>query len=202
MARSRKAKQYREPTREEQKRLFTGFELTELFSEREIDDFVSVARHSIAGEFFFAHEENPRYQPNKRMQRFRRTDNYIIGIGGRQSELARFVTKNTHRQIISRRHLPCSLNELPPRLVEAVVNKVCYTIVLTTVNAMRHSGEIWYDEALGIWGIRQSTVDGFVTDRASRQETRRALKYDDRSYHGRPGRDRGSIPEGVSISFA
>lgn len=115
----RRTKHYRQPSKKEvSKILFLQYELEELFNDGEIIDLMATARQSVAGEFYFAREENPRWRPGSDKKRFRGTDNFIIGVGGRPSDLAQFVANKTHRQIISARQLPHHLASLSPKLIE------------------------------------------------------------------------------------
>lgn len=198
----RRTGRYRQPEQEELKRIFfREYELEELFTEEEVIDLMSTARQSVAGEFYFACEENPRWRPGSDKKRFRGTDNFIIGVGGKPSELARFVAQKTHRQIVSAKQLPSNLAALQPKLVEMIVRAARYSIVLHAINAMIENGEIRYDHGLGTCNVSQSNIDDFLDDRAFRKVAKR-IKNDYRPYHGRPGRDRGRVPEGVSVSFA
>lgn len=193
---------YRQPSQEEVTKIFfLQYELDELFMEEEIIDLMTIARQSVAGEFYFACEENPRWRPGSDKKRFRGTDNFIIGVGDRPKHLARFVTDKTHRQIISAKQLPSRLAALSPKLVDRIVASARYDIVIRTINAMIENGEIRYDYGLGTWNVNQSNIDDFLDDRAFRKTAKR-IKNDYRPYHGRPGRDRGRVPEGVSVSFA
>ncbi|HET8689897.1 MAG TPA: hypothetical protein VFL81_00435 [Candidatus Saccharimonadales bacterium] len=181
---------------------FLHYELEEIFYPEEIIDLMATARQAVAGEFYFACEQNPRWKPGSNKKRFRGTDNYIIGVGDRPSELARHITKQTHRQLVSTKQLPCGLQELSPKLLERIVARARYDVVLRTVNAMIKAGDIRYDVGTGTWEVNQSNIDDFVADRDYRKEIKRQLKFDDRAWHGRPRRDRGRVSEGVSVSFA
>lgn len=203
MSKRRRSQGYRRPDEKElHKILFLKYELEELFFEEEILDFMTVARQSVAGEFYFAKEENPRWRQDSNKKRFRGTDNFIIGVSGRPSDLARYIAKKTHRQIICGKQLPCDLRELSPKMIERILATARYDVVLRTVNAMIDNGEIRYDIGVGTWNVNQSNIDDFLDDRFFRKEAKRAIKDDYRPWHGRPGRDRGRMPEGVSVSFA
>ncbi|HET6622510.1 MAG TPA: hypothetical protein VFG56_01100 [Candidatus Saccharimonadales bacterium] len=180
---------------------FLHYELEEIFYEEEIIDFMAAARQAVAGEFYFACEQNPRWKPNSDKKRFRGTDNYIIGVSDRPSELAQHITKQTHRQLICTKQLSGELRELSPKLVERIVARARYDIVLRAINAMIRAGEIRYDHGTGIWEVNQSNIDDFVADRHYRKEVKQQM-FNDRAWHGRPRRDRGRVPEGVSVSFA
>lgn len=181
---------------------FLHYELDDIFYPEEIDKLMETARRAVAGEFYFACEQNPRWRPGSDKKRFRGTDNYIIGVGHRPSELARHVAQRTHRQLIATWQLPARLQELSPKLVERIVSQARYDLVLQTVNAMIVAAEVRYDYGTGTWEVNQSNIDDFMTDRHNRKEVKRQLKFDDHSWHGRPRRDRGRMPEGVSVSFA
>ena len=199
MSNWRRSQKYRQPDRKERNKIFfTGYQLGELFSEEEIADLVSTARQRVIGEFFYATERNPRYRPGSGMKARRGTDNYICELSIRPSELARYVLRKMHRTFVTRHQLPGEMSDLPPKLIEMVIQQTQYNLILLAVNTMRQRGEVWYDEALGIWQVRQSSVDEFLEFR----RVARSVKVDDRSWHGRPSRDRGAIPEGVSVSFA
>lgn len=198
-----RSQRYRKPDDKEVKKIFfLQYDLEELFYEEQILDFMSIARQGVAGEFYFAKEENPRWRPGSNKKRFRGTDNYIIGVGNRPSDLARYVAEKTHRQIISGKQLPSRLRDLPPKLIDRIVANLRYQAVLSAVNVMVTGGELWYDMGLGTWNVSQSSVDGFLEDRSFRKAAKRAIKDDYRPWHGRPSRDRGQMPEGVSVSFA
>lgn len=201
--RTKATSRHRQPSGSELTRIFfRPYELDELFTDEEIEQLVSLARLSIAGEFFFAMEENPRFRPGNGMKRYRNTDNYIIGIGGRVSDIARYVANKTHRQIVSSKQLPSELSDLADNLVDKIVANARYDLLLVAADAMRSNAEVWYDEALGVWNVSQSCVDEFHAYRLDRK-AQRAQKVDDRAWHGRPERDRGrAVPAGVSVSFA
>ncbi len=203
MPRRHRAKDYRQPKREELNKIFfLQYGLQELFDPEDIEDFLSVALHAVAGEFHYAKELNPRYSLGSNKRLYRCTDNYIIGVGGKPSELARYISKMTHRKIVPAKCLPSQLYELSPKLVERIVATARYDLILLSVNAMVHDGQIRYDEGRGIWEASQSSIDGFLVDKDLRRVIRRAMKNDHRPWHGRPSRDRGKMPEGVSVSFS
>ena len=205
MARPRRVKLYPDLTRERYSKIVhIGYELSELFNEEELEDIVSDARLAIAGEFYFATERNPRYKPGNGQRKERSTDNYIVGVGGRPSDLARHVAGRTRRRIISARSLPSDVvTDLAPTFVDIILQRVMYDATLLAINVMNDEREVWYDESTGIWSIMQSTVDGFVAERKFRRAVRQTLKHDDRSYHGRVRSQskRRGIPEGVSIGY-
>lgn len=194
-------RRYRRPTNEEAVKIFfKEYELEELFYFDEVEEFLTVAYQAIAGEFYYAVEVNPRFKLGSNNKLYRGTDNYIIGVGGRPSDLASYIAKSTHRKIVPAKRLPDGLSDLVPKLVDKIVSKARGDIVLLAVNAMAENGEIRYDEALGTWNICQSNVDSFLCDKAMRSSVKRAMKYDDRAWHGRPRRDRGKVPTGISVS--
>jgi hypothetical protein len=196
--RCRKAKTYRPPTREENRRAFTGFELDELFDEDEIEDLMAAAKRRVVREFNRAVEPNPRFKPGSDRRKTRRTDNYIWGLPNKPSELAHYVQRNMKRSFLSAEQLPQELTELHPKFVEMILVQTQYNVLLAMINWMRRR-EIWYDEGVGIWQICQSAVDEFLT---YRRAARAAIpKFDERSYHGRvrSQSERRGIPEGTSV---
>jgi hypothetical protein len=195
-----KTHKYRHPSRKEQSKIFfTGYELDELFTEEEIADFMAAARRRILGEFHYATEKNPRHRPGDDRRPYRRTDNYICGVSEKLGDLAKYVLKNTRQPFIKRQNLPSEFRDLSPKHVDMIVYRAQYDVLTLVLPIMRHR-EIWYDEAVGIWQACQSSMDEYTEYR----RVAKALKNDDRSYHGRvraQSKARG-VPEGVSVSFA
>lgn len=198
MSRSRKKNKCREATDKEWNKLyFLGYTLEELFDEDKIHDLISLARLRIVGEFYYATELNPRYRSGNGQKPRRGTDNYIIGITHKLGDLAGYVVRSMHCSFVAQHDLPSDLAELAPRYADVLINQAHHDLVVRALQLLRASGDVWYDEALGIWQISQSCVDDFLAQR----QAARALKVDQRPYHGRPRnqtRQRG-IPEGQSI---
>ncbi len=202
MPRRRHSSQYRKPTRLEKSKIYhLDYELDSLFTEDEIIDLMDSARLAIAGEFYFAKEKNPRWRPGCSLKPYRGTDHYVIGVGGKSSELAQHVSKATHRKIVHETMLPEDLLELSPKHVMRIVLAARMEIILNSINVMRSQGELRYDEGLGTWNIIPSCIDEYRAERNFRREAKKLLKFDDRAYHGRPRRDRGKVPGGVSVSL-
>ena len=199
MSKTRSTRGRRSPTEEEtSKILFTGYELQELFYPEEIEDFMDAARRRVIRKFHSATEPNPRYKWGSDRRPTRRTDNYIIGVSGKLSDLAQYV-QSEMRHFIAPSQLPGNLHDLSPKLLEKVIGRAQHDVLLLVIQLMRHH-EIWYDEATGAWHVCQSSMDEFLVYR----KAARTNKVDDRSYHGRvrsQSKARG-IPEGVSVGLA
>lgn len=193
---SRRNRRYRDPDRKETVKIkYMGYPLEDLFTDDEVADLIAIARRRVAGEFFHASEKD-------RHGRKIRTDNYIIGIGGRLSNLARYVVMETHRPIVRKEVLPADIRSLSPRHIDRIIVKANYDVTLMALQLMRNH-EVWYDEALGIWQICQSSVDDFLEERKTARR-KPSVKQDDRSFHGRvrsQSKRRGA-PPGVSVSHA
>lgn len=201
VSKQRTARNYRQPTKQEETKIyFTGYELDDIFFEDEIEDFFAVARRRIIAEFFYATERNPRYKYGSDRRPYQRTDNYIIGVSGRVSDLAKHVRDKMHRPFISVDQLPEKLAELSPRLTDRIIRRAQLDILTLVLQIMRHR-EVWYDEGTGIWQVCQSSMDEYLE---YRRPARTANKVDDRNYHGRVRSQskRRGIPEGVSIGLA
>lgn len=201
MSKTRTHRIYRPPTRKERaKILYLGYELTELFEKHEIEDFCAAAKRRVIGEFFYATEKNPRYKFGSARNPKRRTDNYIWGLGAKPSDLARYVSQHMHHPFIQSHQLPSELMELHPKLIETIIARAQYDVLMVVIQ-LQNKREIWYDDGIGIWQACQSSVDEFLE---YKRAARALVKVDDRSYHGRVrshSKNRG-IPEGVSISLA
>lgn len=189
---------YREPDkRQYTKIIFTGCSLNELFSEEELRTFKDAARNRIIGEFHYATEPNPRYRAKPGGRSTHRTDNYIIGVSAKLGDLARYIAKSMHRSFINKTDLPNAFQGLHPKLIERVIQEAQFDTIILVLQEMRNR-EIWYEEGSGTWHICQSSMDKW----SGYSNIARSLKRDDRSWHGRPARDRGRMPEGVSVSLA
>lgn len=205
MRKTRKGRVYRTPTRKERNQLFFGeIKLDELFDHLDEEQFMSIldaARRRIIGEFYFATEPNPRYQPGSDRRPYQRTDNYIWGVSNKLSHLARYVRVNMHQPFLAADQLPPELSELKPHHVDVIIERVQHQILELVLGVMRNH-EIWYDEGVGIWQICQSSVDYFMLYRKMVKTA--MVKVDSREFHGRvrsQSRNRG-IPAGVSVSYA
>jgi hypothetical protein len=201
---SRSTRAYRQPSREEESKiLFLGFQLGELFEEKEIEDFMAAAKRRIVGEFHYAMETNPRFRPGSDRRPKRRTDNYIVGLGCKPSELARYVNQTMHRPFVKANQLPSEFQDLRPKLVETLLLNAQYEALLMTIQVMHgQTREIWYDEAVGIWQIIQSSVDEWVEYQRVARSAR--VKADMRPFHGRVRSQsrRSGTPAGTSVSLA
>ena len=204
MPRSRSARTFRQTTqREENVILHIGYPLAELFDEKEIEDFMAAAKRRIVGEFHYAMETNPRFKPGSDRRPKRRTDNYIIGLRRKPSDLADYVNRTMHRRFISAHQLPAEFQDMRPKLVEMMLKRAEYEVILLVVQTMlKTTHEIWYDEGVGIWQACQSSVDEFLAYKQAARSSR--VKADMRPFHGRvrsQSKQRG-IPSGTSIGLA
>lgn len=190
--------------------LYGHFRLEELFTEEQLVDLMTLARNRILSSFYRATEKRSRSLtgPERTSKRngFRRpyylvigTDNYIIGIEGLQSELARHVSHRM-KQFVHSRDLPNWVGEVSDKLTDTLIAHVQQKVLLAVLNQMCTTAEVWYDDARGIWQVCQTAVDQYLEVRAAAKAT---LPLNDRSYHGRPRRQtraRG-IPEGTSVGL-
>jgi hypothetical protein len=201
VSKTRRTRTYRTPTREEHSKIYRlGFDLADLFDEDEIEDLTAAAKRRLVGEFHYATEKNPRYKLGSDRRTQRRTDNYILGLRNKPSDLARYVRQNMHRPFIRPSQLPSDLAELPPKMIDMIIQGAQQDILELVIQVMRNR-EIWYDEAVGIWQACQSVVDEFLE---YKRASRALSKVDHREYHGRNRQQsvRRSIPAGVSVGFA
>lgn len=215
MPKSHRSRSYRSASRKEQSLIFfLGYQLDELFTEEMLEDLCDVARHRIIGEFHHATERNPRYKTGSDRRPYQRTDNYIWGLSNKPSELARYVNEHMHHPFVSPSQLPPGLTELRPRLVEMIVQRAQYDILVMVVQLMRNR-EIWYDEGVGIWQACQSSLDDYHSLRKllrsigldPNKHTARSshrVKADMRPFHGRVRSQskRREIPAGTSVGLA
>lgn len=196
MHRERKSRRprYREATKDEFRIIRGAAHLDELFTDEELIEKLWLARHRIITIFYNEMEW--------RNGKFRKTDNYVIGVGKKQSELARYICSQIKRGFVSESDLPPRMAELSPRDIRDTISNLQYRIILTMLNQLCSpvGCDIWYDEETGIWQMSQSCHDKM---KAEFRQARKAIKFDRRNWHGRPrnqARRRGT-PPGASISY-
>lgn len=173
-------------------------ELSELFDELKLMELMAVARLRIIATFDHATEH---YRGQ-----VRGTDNYIGGLGSRQTDLVRHIDKNQKKPFVKVQDLPAELRMAliqKRRRAEQIADQAQHDIIALVVAEMCQpsNGHIWYDETHGLWSILPSVVDEY---RYTLRRARRALKRDCRNEHGqvRSQRiNRGRI-SGVSTSMA
>ncbi len=192
MSNRRKSSRYRLADKDELRKIvYIGYPLEELFNKDELSDLLAIARQRVVGEFFHATEW---YRG-----RYVCTDNYIIGVGSRLSELRRYVVKTMHRRIVRTHHLPQDMQDLHPKMIDMITQRADHELVQLILQAMLNY-DVWYDDARGIWQVSQSAMDEFHSVRHATSNT----KIDVRVYHGRvrsQSKARG-IPGGTSIGVA
>lgn len=185
------------------------YRLDELFYPEELADKMEIARRRVVAAFIEATEpipfsriktscstfdglEHPR-------SRLRGTDNYIIGVGGKQKDLAYYIVRTSKRPIVTPGDLPTEIRQLGQRMQQRIIFETDVRIVLALLNEMCQAplSEIRYDEACGIWQIVQSSID---RHKMSLSRARFALKFDRRNEHGkvRAQRIARGIPAGLS----
>ena len=185
-------RQYREPTREEL-RLIRGVENLEfIFNETEMAELLDRARRRIVSVVHHSTEW--------RRGKYRRTDNYIIGVAGGQKHLAHHVLRALRRAFVHEQDLPEGVGELHPSDIRSIVSDVEYRLILAQINQMVKDADVWYDEATGIWQTSQRCHDIRTSEV---KKAKRAFKFDRREWHGRPRRQARNrdVREGDSISY-
>lgn len=188
----KRQRQYRQPDRDELK-LIRGVEnLENVFDEIEMAEMLDRARRRIVSVVYHAEEW--------RRGKYRRTDNYIIGVAGGQKYLARHIFQELRREFVHVEDLPEGADELHPSDIRSIIESLEYRLILAQINQMVKDADIWYDEATGVWQTSQRCHD---IRTAEIREAKRAFKFDRREWHGRPRRQarRRNTREGDSISY-
>lgn len=143
------------------------------------------------------------------------SDNYIVNCGPELDDLARFVAKATKngRRLVKRTDLPPVYQALDDKWVDMVCAQAGGLLLREELVALL-TGEdayIWYHSRSRVWQARQSLMDQY--DELRREaygyqppRHRRRFKRDNRSYHGRPKRDRRrnrglGVAPGVSVGM-
>lgn len=184
-------KEYRQLTDEEWRKLNGEyFKPQELIKARGEDTFeealeklVLTARWRIAGIF---KEEVCLYRGKSRP-----TDNYII-LRNRLDFLVQYLVLRMRRPIACKYDLAERWRNVSPKVRDKVLRKTDEMLVIAALMQMQGANqpELWYDHKLGAWQIVQHCIDEprAVRKRASR--TLRGIKkyHDDRTYHGRNGK--------------
>jgi len=168
------------------------FEPDEIFTEDEIESLLSDAERRIVVIFQHAVEF--------RRGRYIGTDNYIIGISHRVSELARHVSREVRNPIVDHSDIERSFGDVSRSHAKKQAMLIQTKLIAEALVLARSNANLWYDEATGIWQLAQS----FIDEHEARHQVAKALKFDRRTEHGqvrsqRIARDR---PAGVSVSLA
>lgn len=186
-------RQYRDPTREELQLIRGVRSLDSVFDETEMAELLDRARRRIVSVVYYAVEW--------RRGKYRRTDNYIIGVAGKQRNLAGHIHRELRRHFIYEDDLPEGTTELHPMDIRSIVSNLEYRLILAQLNQMVKEADVWYDEATGIWQTSQRCHDVRI---AETKKVKRAFKFDRREWHGRPRRQarRRDTREGDSIGYS
>lgn len=178
----------------DRKIVYGGYQVSEVLDEEKVADLMAIARRRIIA-VFISEREFVRGV-------WRSTDNYILGVEGRQSALASYISHEMKKNFIFERDLPLRFAYCNHKLARRLIDNLQAQIILMELNIMcgKNRFHIWYNESWGTWEILPSVVDEYYEqlDRA------RKLKFDDRSYHGRNRQQSTSrgIPAGTSVSIA
>ncbi len=142
---------------------------------------------------------------------------FIDGLDGSRSRYARKVNASALRhsglaaidekhvrspQHMSRRRRSLfSLDDVPVLLFDAYARQrrsyehfldlMRWHLIHDAILRMIEDGELWYMN--GIWQIRPSVMDRHRGCGRSRRSRKHRVEYDDRSFHGRPNRDRKRV---------
>ncbi|MEP6710195.1 MAG: hypothetical protein ABJA64_00560 [Candidatus Saccharibacteria bacterium] len=185
------------------------YRLDELFYPEELVDKMDIARRRVVTAFIEATEPIPFSRIKTSISAFsglehprsrvRGTDNYIIGVGCRQKDLANYIVRTSKKPIVTRGDLPAEARRCGSRTQQRIIFEAEVRIVLALLNEMCQAplSEIRYDEACGFWQIIQSSID---RHKMSLSAARFALKFDRRNEHGkvRAQRIARGIPAGLS----
>lgn len=136
---------------------------------------------------------------------------FIDRIDGNKSRRARLVSADQHaqsfarsyrirspQQMSHRRRRLFSLDDIEGswlfydpvsrqnREYEPFLDLMRWHLIHDAINAMIDQGELWHMH--GMWQVRPSVIDQHRE--CGRRSRKRSVKHDDRSFHGRPNRDR------------
>jgi len=118
----------------------------------------------------------------------RSTPGYILGLDGTLSNLAAYVQRSMsevmQRRIYSINDLPFQYRRLDADRRQQIVSAVRYELFVRLLELMQESHELWRME--NEWSVPQRVLDEYLL------RTRRSKVNfrNDRSFHGRPRRDR------------
>lgn len=155
-----------------------GVTLEDFLYEGDFVDIMGVTRWRLIRVFATA-----RTAPKRRA-----TPGYILGLDDKLSNLAAYVQKSMsgamQEKVYSTNDLPLQYQQLDAYRRERIVNAVRYELFVRLLELMQESHQLWRME--NEWSVPQSVIDEYLlmTKRA------RANFRNDRSFHGRPRRDR------------
>lgn len=130
------------------------------------------------------------------------TPGCILGLDERLTSLTTYVLSTMHfraqRKIYDVNDLPRHFRSLTTRQQQAAAAAVRYELVMRLLSVMKETNELWRME--GEWLVPQSVLDEYLL----MVKSSKANYRNDRSFHGRPRRDRErlgrvGLAPGVSV---
>jgi hypothetical protein len=166
-----------------------NLDLGDFFTEGEFAEVLMNARWRVIRQFADARFEQGR----------RATKGYVVGLDDQLSSLALYLqqrmSERAQSKIYAARDLPDGHQYEPRRQQETLVRHVRFEIFMRLLVLMRDTHILWYVN--GEWSLPQSVVDEYLL---MFQGGKQGF-HNDRSFHGRPNRDRRlSIAPGVSVA--
>ena len=143
-----------QPRRHKREEYVPRYRLDELFEEWQLQDGLLLAKHRIIDAFANAEEFT--------RGRSRRTQSYIVGLGGRQKHLADYVMQSV---VLGRGLRFVTASELPRFIRQKHLKKTQemaeYDLIAKKLSQMSPR-DIWYNEdGTGTWEICQSLLDEY-----------------------------------------
>ncbi len=119
------------------------------------------------------------------------TPGYILGLDERLTSLAGYIQaamdERVQRKIYCAGDLPTGYRRLDNRRQQLIVKTVRFELFMRLLTLMREENSLWYME--GEWLVPQSVLDEYLLRIKRARENYR----NDRSFHGRPRRDRDRL---------
>ena len=164
----------------------------EVFFPEDIQELRKFARARIVETFHRAYEHM--------RGKDRSTDNYIVNVGRRPSELAKHIASKLRYDFIDVDELGGHVAQWPLKMKLLLVDSLQYHLILDEINALINAPQhgLYFLESHGLWQLVQSVIDELP------RPHERTPKIDRRNYHGRPRNQTQSrgIPGGVSTSWS
>ena len=117
------------------------------------------------------------------------TPGYVAGLEERRGALGAYVqrarTGTAMEKVFAADDLPARVRSLqPPQVLAGIVRRVHYELIVRQLLILREEHDIWYEG--GDWCMPPTVLDEYHRTRKAAQRSYR----DERSFHGRPNRDR------------
>lgn len=159
----------------------TRLSLDELFDAEVLEGWEEEVRFQAIGVFALARSRSDKHA----------TPGYLLGLSDKVGDLARYVAAHIKdyawRSILSAKDLPTAYRTCTKGEIAYILRHIRHQLVVRVLVKLRDEFSIWYMS--GEWSMVPTVVDDYLLKHRQRKDAYR----NERSFHGRPKRDRGRL---------